>query len=179
MQDISAHIMDIAQNSVRACASHIDISIEESLHKNIFAFTIKDNGCGMSPDIVSKVTDPFYTNRTVRKVGLGIPLLKQNAEATGGYITINSKEGEGTTICASFSHEHLDRPPAGDIPGTIVLLIAANPEREISYSYHTDKGEFSISTSEIKEVLGEVPINDPEIIQALRQMIQENSKELY
>lgn len=178
MQDFSAHIMDIAQNSVRANATRIEITIEEHLAQDLYSFTISDNGCGMDAETLSRVSDPFFTSRTVRKVGLGIPLLKQNAEATGGHMTIESVVGKGTTTHASFSHSHLDRPPTGDIPGAIVLLAAANPEIEIVYKHITDAGEYIFDTEEIKNVLDGVPLNDPEIIQALRQLITENIHEI-
>ena len=178
MQDISAHIMDIVQNSIRANASRVEIVVEESLSGDVFAFTIKDNGCGMDAATLAKVTDPFFTSRTVRKVGLGLPLLKQNAEATGGSVTIQSTEGAGTSVRALFSHSHLDRPPTGDIPETVVLLLAANPDREIVYRHSTEKGEYTLHSTEIIEFLDGVPLNDPEIIRALRQMIEENTKDL-
>lgn len=178
MQDLSAHIMDIAQNSVRANASRIEIDVEEHLLQDSYSITIRDNGCGMDAETLGKVTDPFYTSRTVRKVGLGLPLLKQNAEATGGSFSIESEPGRGTTTRAVFSHNHLDRPPAGDIPGAVVLLVAANPDTEIIYRYVTDNGTYTFDTTEVKEVLDGVPLNDPEIVQALRQMIAENMQEI-
>jgi hypothetical protein len=178
MQDFSAHIMDIAQNSVRAKAGRIEIEVNDLLQQDVYSITICDNGCGMDAETLAKVSDPFFTSRTVRKVGLGIPLLKQNAEATGGYFDIQSAPGRGTRTRAVFSHKHLDRPPVGDIPGAIVLLVAANPDIEIIYKHTTDKGEYIFNSTEVKEVLDEVPLNDPEIVRALRQMIEENLNEI-
>lgn len=115
MQTLSDHILDIAQNSIRAQASRVEIDLQENATEDSLVITIKDNGCGMDEAIVAKVTDPFFTSRTVRKVGLGIPLFKQNAEATGGNLKIESKTGEGTIIEAKFGLSHWDRPPMGDI----------------------------------------------------------------
>ena len=178
MQDLSAHIMDIAQNSVRAEATKIEIDIEENIKKDLFSITIKDNGCGMDKETLARVTDPFFTSRTVRKVGLGIPLLKQNAEQTGGSLTIRSHKEEGTTIQAIFSHSHLDRPPVGNIANTIVLLVASNPDIHFVYHHVTEKGTYLFDSKEVKDYLEGVPINDPEIILALQQMIEENLKEI-
>ena len=175
MQTLSDHILDIAQNSIRAQASRVEIDLQENATEDSLVITIKDNGCGMDEATVVKVTDPFFTSRTVRKVGLGIPLFKQNAEATGGTLKIKSKPGKGTTIEANFGLSHWDRPPMGDIAGSIVILVSANPE---IYRHSTEKGKYTFDTNEVKEILEGVPLNDPEIVMALKQMIRENIKEI-
>lgn len=178
MQTLSDHILDIAQNSIRARASRVEIDLQENATKDSLVITIKDNGRGMDETTVAKVTDPFFTSRTVRKVGLGIPLLKQNAEATGGTLKIESKTGEGTVIEAKFGLSHWDRPPMGDIAGSIVILVSANPEINFIYRHTTGKGKYTFDTNEVKEILEGVPLNDPEIVMALKQMIRENIKEI-
>lgn len=178
MQTLSDHILDIAQNSIRANASRIEIDLQENPSTDSLVFIIRDNGCGMDEATLARVTDPFFTSRTVRKVGLGIPLLKQNAEATGGTLTIASQKGVGTTLEARFSLSHLDRPPLGDLAGTVVILVSANPEIEFIYRHITEKGNYTFDTEEVKEIMEGVPINDPEIVMALRQMIRENIKEI-
>ena len=178
MQTLSDHILDIPQNSIRAQASRVEIDLQENATEDSLVITIKDNGCGMDEATVAKVTDPFFTSRTVRKVGLGIPLFKQNAEATGGNLKIESKTGEGTIIEAKFGLSHWDRPPMGDIAGSIVILVSANPEIDFIYRHSTEKGEYTFDTNEVKEILEGVPLNDPEIVMALRQMIRENIKEI-
>lgn len=178
MKDLSSHVMDIVQNSVRAEAGKIEIEIEEDLKKDFLTITIRDNGSGMDAETLKKVRDPFFTSRTVRKVGLGIPLLQQNAERTGGYVAIESQKGKGTEIKAVFVHAHLDRPPLGNISNTVVLLIVANPSIHFIYTHRTPKGEYRFDSVEVKEVLGDVPLNDPDIVHALEEMIQENLHEL-
>jgi signal transduction histidine kinase len=113
MKDLSLHILDIAQNSISAGASIIGINIDENLAANTMAIEVTDNGSGMPAEVLERVTDPYYTSRTTRRVGLGIPLFKQNAEATGGSLYIDSEEGRGTSLNATFVHNHLDRPPPG------------------------------------------------------------------
>lgn len=178
MQTLSDHILDIAQNSIRAKASRVEIDLQENPSTDSLIFTIRDNGCGMDEATLARVTDPFFTSRTVRKVGLGIPLLKQNAEATGGTLQIESKKGAGTTLEAKFSLTHWDRPPMGDVAGSIVILVSANPDIEFIYRHITEKGSYTFDTEEVKEIMEGVPINDPEIVMALRQMIRENIKEI-
>jgi hypothetical protein len=170
--------MDIAQNSIRANATRVEVDVEERVTRDTLAITIRDNGKGMDAMTVARVSDPFFTSRTTRKVGLGIPLLKQNAEATGGAVTVRSLPGEGTTVEAVFSRSHLDRPPSGDIPGTVVLLAVANPGIDVRYKHVTEKGEYFFSSKETREFLGGVPLDDPEVVAALREMITENIKEI-
>ncbi|MDR2414142.1 MAG: sensor histidine kinase [Odoribacteraceae bacterium] len=178
VQNLSDHIMDIAQNAIRANATRVEIDVEESEARDALVLVIRDNGDGMDADTVQRVTDPFFTSRTTRKVGLGVPLLKQNAEATGGRLSIRSAPGKGTAVEATFSRSHLDRPPVGDIAGTIVLLAAANPGMEVRYRYVTDKGTYTFSSGETRTFLGDTPLDDPEIVAALREMIAENIKDI-
>lgn len=170
--------MDIAQNSIRARATRIEIRVDEHAADDALAITISDNGEGMDEDTARKAVDPFFTSRATRKVGLGIPLLKQNAEATGGQLSIRSAPGEGTALKATFGRSHVDRPPAGDIAGTVVLLAVANPGVEVRYRHASDKGSYLFDSSEIRAFLGNAPMDDPEIARALREMIAENIKEI-
>ena len=154
MKDLSSHMMDIVQNSIRAEASWIQIRICEDPEADLFLIEIQDNGCGMDEATLARVRDPFFTSRTVRKVGLGIPLLQQNAERTGGKVSIVSQPGQGTTLTARFGHSHLDRPPLGDVAETLTLLAAANPaihfQRYIPVRYprdHTGAGRCTFGTS--------------------------------
>jgi hypothetical protein len=178
VKDLSSHILDIVQNSIRANARRIGIELEEDLLRDRLTVRIEDDGDGMDEETLRRVRDPFYTSRTVRKVGLGIPLLTQNAERTGGSVTIESALGKGTVLTATFTHSHLDRPPLGDIAGTLALLTAANPEREFVYRHTSGKGEYRFDTREVRQLLGEVPVNDPEIVRAIRELIAENVSEI-
>ncbi|RXQ97372.1 ATP-binding protein [Ancylomarina salipaludis] len=174
MRDLSEHIMDIIQNSVRANASFVELEIFEDVKKDIYKLIFIDNGCGMSPEVLANVCDPFYTSRTTRKVGLGISLLKQNAEQAGGGLDIWSEEGKGTRLEVNFSHSNIDRPVLGNIAETMMLLVGANPEMDFIYKHTTSEGEYVFDTREIKEVLEEVALNDPNILVYLKEMINEN-----
>jgi len=172
------HILDIIQNSVRANASYVELQIIENKVEDSYSITIKDNGDGMDEDMLAKVSDPFFTTRTTRKVGLGLPLLKQNAERTGGHMKISSVLGEGTRTEAVFSHSNIDRPFLGDISGTIMILVGANPDMKFVYRHMTDSGSYEFNTDEVKDILDGVPINNAEILEYLKQMIQENLKKI-
>jgi hypothetical protein len=128
----------------------------------------------MDADMLLKVTDPFFTTRTTRKVGLGLPLLKQNAERTGGSLTIKSKPGMGTEVETIFGYSHLDRIPTGDIAGTIALTVSSNPAIDFIYKHITPEGIFVFDTREIKEILEGVPISDPQVIAFMKNLIGEN-----
>ncbi len=172
------HILDIFQNSISANADFISLDIVENTHENLLKIEFTDNGKGMTTEMVQRVTDPFFTTRTTRKVGLGLSLLKQNAERTGGSFTIESQEGKGTRVTAEFALNHLDRPVLGDIPGAVLLTVTANPEIGFIYSHCKDGQEYRFSTKQVKEALGDVPLNDPLVYHYLREMITENLNEI-
>jgi hypothetical protein len=178
MKDIAEHILDITQNSIRAGANLIKIEIEESVKSNTFKLSITDNGRGMDACTLEKVTDPFFTSRTTRKVGLGIPLLKQNAELTGGQFYIESTLGKGTFITATFQKDHLDRIPVGDIVGAFVLLISANPNLDFQIFYTTEIDTFILDTFEIKATLDGIPINHYEVRKFIKELLSENLQAL-
>lgn len=174
MKDIALHILDVANNSVSAKSLLTEITIDEQPDANTLTVTIKDNGRGMSEEIAKRIVDPFYTTRTTRKVGLGIPLFKQNAEKTGGYLTIESKEGVGTTVVAMFVYDNIDRPPVGDIAGVMTILITGNPEIDFIYTHVFKEKTITFDIREIKEALEGTPINNPQIVKYLREMFEEN-----
>jgi hypothetical protein len=174
MNEISLHILDIVQNSITAEASKIEIRIDENIPNNEYVIEIIDNGKGMNEEMLKNVTDPFFTTRTTRNVGVGLSLFKQNAEQTGGSMTIESKSGEGTKVKAIFVYDHIDRLPLGDMAGTMTLLIGANPKIRFIYTHNTSLSEFEFDTKEVLEELGKVPINHPDILKALNEMIKEN-----
>jgi len=178
MKELSLHIMDILQNSTRARASKIELDIIENTVENTYRIIFTDNGCGMDEDTVKRVVDPFFTTRTVRKVGLGLPLLKQNCEQTGGSLQITSKPDEGTRVEAVFIHNHIDRQTLGDIAGTVILTASANPDIHFIYRHDKDGQTYIFDTEEVKEALDGLSIQMPEIIQYLREMIKENLAEI-
>lgn len=174
MNEIALHILDIVQNSIRAQATKIEVMINEVPGENLYEMIINDNGKGMTDTQLKEVEDPFFTTRTTRKVGMGIALLKQNAEQTGGRLEVKSEPRNGTVLKAVFQHQHVDRPVLGDMAGTMTLLIGANPQIRFIYSHQTPLSTFDFDTDEVLEELDGVPINDPEILRALKELIEEN-----
>ena len=178
MQELSLNVLDIAQNSVRAGAKLIEITVEEQPKTDLLTITIGDDGCGMTAQQVSAVTDPFFTTRTTRKVGLGVPLLKMASEMTGGEFSIVSALGEGTVVKATFGLTHIDRMPLGDIGATICTLVQCNPEIDFVYTFiHSDKS-FSADTRQFRQVLEGVPLKSPEVIRFIGEFIRENTAEI-
>ncbi|NBK79225.1 ATP-binding protein [bacterium D16-76] len=180
MRELSLNVMDIAQNSISAGASLITLEVEEDLTRDLLRISVKDNGRGMTPEQVQNVTDPFYTTRTTRNVGLGVPLFKMEAEMTGGHFTIDSTVGVGTDLTAVFHPSSVDMIPLGDINGTVQLLVTGNPERDFLYSrrYKDHGGErgFALDTRELREVLGgEVALNAPEVVLWVKDYLEEQT----
>jgi hypothetical protein len=176
MKELSLNVLDVAKNSVVAGATLVEITLLTDV-EGMLTLTIKDDGCGMSEQTVKNVTDPFYTTRTTRKVGLGIPLLKLAAEQTGGHLEIVSSQGEkhGTCVKAVFDTKSIDFMPVGDIVSTICILIAGSPEIDFFFSDVTPQREVSLNTADLRAVLGEISLAEPEI----QTWISEYLKEQY
>lgn len=182
MRELSLNVMDVVQNSISAEASLIEIAVIEDKSKDELSISIKDNGRGMSEEQVKNVIDPFYTTRTTRNVGLGVPLFKMEAEMTGGSFDIKSKQGKGTEILAKFKPSSVDMVPLGDINSIIMLLVTCNTEIDFEYTrtlIDKDEKSFALKTTELKEVLGEdVPLNAPDVVLWITDYLKENTDEL-
>lgn len=180
MKELSLNILDIAENSVRAGATLIEISLTEQ--DKVLTIVIRDNGCGMSCETLERVENPFYTTRTTRSVGLGIPLYKLAAEQTGGSVTISSiqecedAEQHGTTVTAVFHTAHIDCAPLGDMVSTVCTLIHGSPRIDFVYTHTAPGLAVKLDTREMRAVLGEeIPLDSFEVM----QWIQESLKEQY
>ena len=177
MKELSLNILDIAENSVKAGASLTEIIIEED--KSTLTLTIRDDGCGMSEDVVRSVIDPFYTTRKTRSVGLGIPLLKLACEQTGGSLDITSKVKEegsadhGTTVQAHFNKDHLDFTPLGDVISSIVTLVQGHPDTDFLFIHRMEEKEISVDTRALREVLEDVPLSSFEVLTWIREFLEE------
>ncbi len=178
LRELSLHILDIAENSVNAGATKIEISVNENFKKDKLTISITDNGKGMDAEMARKVTDPFITTRTTRKVGLGIPFLKEAAEACQGGLSIESRPGVGTRLVVAFQHSHIDRMPLGDLAGTFLSLLIGYPQVNWIMEYVVDERIFQFDDHQIKEVLEDVPLTDPAVITYLKQMISSGINEV-
>lgn len=178
MRELSLNMLDIAQNSIAANATCITLWVTESVSQNRLILGIEDNGRGMTEEQLQRVRDPFFTTRTTRRVGMGIPLFRMAAEMAGGSLTIDSTLGKGTVVTAAFLLDHIDRPPLGDMVGTVSALIRLNPQLDFVYRHQTDSGSFEADTRSFREILGEVPLNEPDIIQWIEGYLTENVQAL-
>ncbi len=178
MPEISLNILDVAENSTRAGASLVTITVEADTAADTLTIVIADDGCGMTPEQVSRVTDPFFTTRTTRKVGLGVPFFKLAAELSGGSFSIDSTVGKGTTVTAVFGLSNVDRMPLGDMTSTMHSLITMHEDTDFLYRYTYDGDSFELSTAEFREILGDVSFREPEISQYIREYLRENETEV-
>ena len=177
MPELSLNILDVAKNSVTAGADLITITVAADTAADRLTIAIADNGCGMTEEQVARVTDPFFTTRTTRKVGLGIPFFKMAAELTGGSFTIASTVNVGTTTTAIFGLTHIDRMPMGDLSGSISTLIQASPDIDFVLDYSADDKSFTMDTREFRAILGDVPLNMPEVLSYIEGFLTENIAE--
>lgn len=178
MTEISLNILDVVQNSIRASATRIEILAEADTRKNRLTMIVRDNGCGMNEEQLTRVEDPFFTTRSTRRVGLGIPFFKMAALGTGGAFHISSKVGKGTEVYAAFVLNHIDRMPLGDMNGTIETLIKFNPNIDFTYTYRYDDREFVLDTHAMREILGDIPLDTPEVSAYIHEYLEENKREV-
>lgn len=163
MRELSLHILDLIQNSIAAEAKTVFLGVNED-EEGYFVFRICDDGRGMSEDFLSRVRDPFVTTRLTRDVGMGIALISMSTEHSGGHLMIRSKEGQGTTIKATFLRDHLDRPPLGDLAATVKVVLVANPDLHLIVRYVFGKNKFEFDSKFIREMLGEdIDFSFPEL----------------
>jgi anti-sigma regulatory factor (Ser/Thr protein kinase) len=179
LKELSLHILDIAENSVNAGASKVEITVVENIKKDKLTIIIKDDGKGMDAETVKRVTDPFITSRTTRKVGLGLPFLKAAAEACQGSLNIHSQPGKGTQIEVNFQRSHIDRMPLGDLHTTFLNLLIGYPQVHWIFNYQVDEKSFTLDDQPIKEILADVPLSEPSVINYLKSVLSEGITKIY
>ena len=167
-------VKELLENAVDAGASKVAVELQDG---GMTFLRVTDDGCGMTKEQVERVTDPFYTSRTTRKVGLGVPFFKLATENTGGSFFIESAPGKGTTVTAVFTLNHIDRMPLGDMTATIQTLIQGHPDTDFLYVYRCGEKEFSLDTREMRAILGDVPLTTPEISSYIKDYLTENKLE--
>lgn len=171
MKELALHILDIVQNSIRAGARQVEITIHRQPRKNRLVIKIADDGRGMTPEECQQAVDPFSTTRSTRDVGLGLALFQEAAATCDGYLEITSEPGEGTAVRAVFVEDHIDRAPLGDIPGTIRAIIALNPDLELYYRHQLGDNKFEFNTEQARERLGEVKLSNLKVLNWLEDYL--------
>jgi hypothetical protein len=170
--------LDIVENSLAAGARRVEIRVEEDRAADRMVIEIIDDGCGMDEERVRKSLDPFFTTKTVRRVGLGLPLLSEACRMSNGEFRIESCPGKGTIVKAIFQHSHIDRKPLGNIRDTLITLMTGHPHVDLLYEHRKEDKIFSLDTREIKADLGDIPLDAPQVVSALRTLIQSGLEEL-
>jgi hypothetical protein len=179
VRDLSLHLLDIIQNSIKAKATKITIFIVADATRDQLDITVRDNGAGMDRELLGRVVNPFATTRTTRKVGMGVPLLKESCEKASGKLEIESAKGEGTTLAATFKISHIDRQPLGNIGETLSSVILSSPGIEFEILLDNKNNSFKFNSYEVKEKLGEVPITEYEVITWIREYVKEGIKKIF
>lgn len=178
MRELSLHILDIAENGVTAEADCIHIFVEEARSDDQLKIVIRDNGKGLPPEKRDKLTDPFVTTRTTRRVGLGLPLLAAAAQRCDGDLKVNSGPQKGTEVVATFRYSHIDRAPLGDMASTITTLIMGNPDIDFVYTHVIDGRDFNLDTREIKAEMEDLSLTDPIFMHHLTDSIRSSLQRL-
>ncbi len=178
MRELALHILDIAENSIMAGARHIDLRIDEDLAADRLTITIRDDGRGMDAETVKRVRDPFFTTRTTRHIGLGIPLFAAAAERCAGSLTIESQPGRGTTVRAVFQHSHLDRAPLGNLTDTLLSILLRDQHLDLHYVHTIGGRSFELDTTEIRQVLEDLPLTHPQVWTWLQELILDGESQI-
>ncbi|NLE84554.1 MAG: ATP-binding protein [Chloroflexi bacterium] len=173
MRELALHILDIAENSISAGASQVEISVVRNTRENQLVISVRDNGNGMDEEMLARVINPFVTSRTTRKVGLGIPMLKQAAEACNGGLTVDSQPGKGTEITATFQNNHIDRMPLGNLADTFLSLLIGTPDVNWVLDYQADDQVFHFDDREVKAAIEGMPLTDYRVIEYLTATIKD------
>lgn len=178
MQDFAMHLLDLAHNSISAKATKLLIDINESPSNDRFEIGLTDDGCGMDEETLKKARNPFYTSRTTRRVGLGIPLLEGTTKQCAGKFHLKSTPGKGTFIGSTMPYKCIDRPPLGDVGQCVAMILQAAPTIHLTFDYTYENETFSLDSDEIKATLGDVSIDEPEILLFIQSYVQEHIKAL-
>lgn len=179
MREIALHILDLVQNALEAGATVIELTVIEDTVLDLLTVRVADNGRGMDRDTQRRVLDPFYTTRSTRNVGLGLPLIDMSTAHCAGQLAIASAPGKGTIVEAGWCLSHLDRPPLGDMAATIKSLIVANSGLDLRYTHQVGSNRFSLSVKELREALGQIPFTQPDVLNWLDEYLYGNERQVY
>jgi len=172
MEDLALHILDIARNGVEAGATRVEIRVDEDAGADALRIVVADNGRGMDAATANRAVDPFFTTRETRIVGLGLPLLRQAAEAAGGSLTVDSAPGAGTRVTASFSLSHIDRAPLGDVETTVLVLLASHPDIDLDWTHRRGGREYSLSSADLRAALDGAALSSPDGLALARRAVR-------
>ncbi len=174
MKNIADHILDIAENSIRAQAQKIEILLSINTKSNLMKLSFVDDGIGMDNEMIDRIQDPFFSTRETRRIGMGIPLFMQNCETAGGHVVISSKPGEGTIVVGTFEYENYDCPPLGNVADAIYFLSSSHLDIRFVFEYKFDNMSYVWDTEEVNKALDGIPLNHYQVKDALMEMLESN-----
>jgi hypothetical protein len=178
MEDLALHILDIARNGAEAGATRVEILVDEDPASDTLRIVVTDHGRGMDADTAGRALDPFFTTRQTRVVGLGLPLLRQAAEAAGGGLRVTSEPGAGTRVEALFGLTHLDRAPLGDVETTVLVLMASHPDVDLDWTHRRGDREYSLAAADLRSALDGAPLGSPAGLALLRSAVRHGEQTL-
>jgi len=180
MRELSLHILDVLENALEAGATKVELEIDEDLHADRLMIAVRDNGRGMDAQTARRALDPFFTTRTTRHVGLGLPLFAAAARRCDGDLSLESAPGRGTAVTVTFRHSHLDRAPLGDVTGTLLAFLLSERGAGLRFVYHhrVNSRSFGLDTAAVRVELGDIPLSHPLVREWLRDYISEGEAEL-
>lgn len=178
MRELSLHLLDLLENSLEAGATELSIDISEDTRADRLVIEVQDNGQGMTAETARQVTDPFFTSRLTRRVGLGLPLLAAAAERCGGCLKVDSEPGKGSRVRAEFGLTHIDRAPMGDLASTLLSVILHDPSPRVRFRHRVDDRSFSFDTNELLAALDGIPLSHPAVWQWLKEYLAEGQASL-
>lgn len=179
MEELAQHILDLLMNSWEAEATVIELNIIEDSQKDLMIITVADNGRGMDEKFMMQALDPFKTGRKTRKVGLGLALLQAVAEACNGKVELTPAHSQGLIVKATFQRSHWDRPPLGDVAGTITAFLCSASSLRVIYTHEFNGCLFTFDSKQIEKIVSPVPVNHPKVLQWIRETIGQGLSKLY
>ncbi len=175
MLELSLNVLDLAVNSITAGASLVIIEVDENTVSSTLTVAVSDNGCGMSKENASCLTDPFFSSKANSKVGLGVPLFYQRAILTGGCFELKTEIGKGTKITAQFNTNSVDFVPLGDMASLLAILVVSNRNTDFVYKQSKDRKMFVFDTRELLKVFHAQQYNSVQVAQFVKKYIEEGS----
>ena len=174
MEELDMHLIDLFQNAVSSGATTIKTSIRCDEDVNQLTMRVADNGRGMDEKTLEAVRYGYFSSKSPRSVGLGIPLLRETAEHCDGRFLIESAVGVGTTVTATFRRDHIDLPPFGDLASTFLNLLVTSDGRRVTITFRCGKNDLEIDTAMLADLLGGVSLQHPDVIRFLQGYIAEH-----
>jgi len=146
LRELALHVLDLVENSIRAGAGVVAVTVEEQPERNLLAIAVEDDGPGLvvNPE---QATDPFYTTKEGKRTGLGLSLFRFQVEQAGGALELGRSALGGLAVRATLQLGHVDRHPLGDLASTLAGVVAANPGVEVCVELRVGDRDVRVSSA--------------------------------